>query len=400
MAFRRMVALTEVERAMKVQEVILRGMSGALKWHEAAEILGLSERQLRRWRERYDEYGYDGLFDRRRQVPSPRRIPLEVAEHVLQLYRDEYEGYNVRHFHEELQEVHDIEVSYSWTKALLQGAGLVKKAKKRGQYRRRRERRPLPGMLLHLDGSKHAWFAHPEDEQQTLLSVLDDATGECLYARFFKEEGTAEVLEVLKRVVSERGTFISLYTDRASHFVYTPNAGGPPDRSKKTQVQQVLDELGIELIVARSPQARGRSERSWRTMQGRLPNELRRAGVTSYEAANAYLEATFRPKFNRRFTVEPSERGTAFIRVVGVNLDQVFATRHERTVNPDNTVSFENRVLQLPKVKGIATLRGRKVEVRQHLDGNLDVLLGRRLVGSFPTEAGETAEPACERAHG
>lgn len=383
---------------MKVQEIILRGASGALKWHEAAEILGISERQLRRWRGRYEEHGYDGLFDRRKQQPSPRRIPMEVVEQVLELYREEYQGFNVRHFHEELQEEHNLEVSYTWTKLLLQEAGLVKKAKKRGQYRRRRERRPLPGMLLHLDGSFHRWFEHPWDERQALLAVLDDATGECLGAHFFKEEGTSEVLTVVGRVVQEHGTFISLYTDRASHFVYTPKSGGRPDRSKPTQVEQVLDELGIELIVAWSPEARGRSERAWRTMQGRLPNELRRAEITTYEEANRYLEHTFRKKFNRKFTVAPKEDGTAFVRVVGVDLDRIFATRHQRTVNPDNTVAFDNRVLQLPKVTGIATLRGRKVEVRVHLDGTTEVLLGRRLVGSFPAESIEPAQP--ERAHG
>jgi len=398
MAFRRLVPLTEVERAMKVQEIILRGASRALKWHEAAEILGISERQLRRWRERYEEHGYDGLFDRRKQQPSPRRIPMEVVEQVLQLYREEYQGYNVRHFHEELQEEHDIEVSYTWTKLLLQEAGLVKKAKKRGQYRRRRERRPLPGMLLHLDGSFHRWFEHPRDERQALLAVLDDATGECLSAHFFKEEGTSEVLTVVSRVVEEHGTFISLYTDRASHFVYTPKSGGRPDRSKPTQVEQVLDELGIELIVAWSPEARGRSERAWRTMQGRLPNELRRAGITTYEEANRYLEHIFRPKFNRKFTVAPKEEGTAFVRVVGVDLDRVFTTRHQRIVNPDNTISFENRVLQLPKVTGVATLRKRKVEVREHLDGAVSILLGRRLVASFPPELDTLA--GVERAHG
>ncbi len=384
---------------MKVQEIILRGASGALKWHEAAEILGISERQLRRWRDRYQEYGYDGLFDRRKQQPSPRRIPMETIEKVLELYREEYQGFNVRHFHEELQEEHDIEVSYTWTKLLLQEAGLVKKAKKRGQYRRRRERRPLPGMLIHLDGSFHRWFEHDEDERQCLLAILDDATGECLYARFFKEEGSAEVLHVVRRVVSEYGTFISLYTDRASHFVYTPKAGGPPDRSRKTQVEQVLDELGIELIVAWSPEARGRSERAWRTMQGRLPQELRRAGVTSYDGANCYMETTFRPKFNRKFTVTASEKGTAFIRVVGVDLSRIFATRHERTVNSDNTISFENRVLQLPKVTGVATLRKRKVEVREHLDGTIEVLLGRRLVSAFPAGCDHDLT-AAERAHG
>jgi len=391
MAQDRLVSLPEAERVMKRQEIILRAMSGELKWYQAAEILGISDRQMRRLKHRYEEYGYDGLFDRRKKVPSPKRIPMEVAEKVLRLYRDEYQGFNVRHFHEELQSEHGIKVSYTWTKLLLQGAGLVPKEKKRGRYRRRRERKPLPGMMLHLDGSPHHWFDHPTDEFQTLIAILDDATSQCLWAKFFPSEGTHEVLEGIKHVVKQHGTFISLYVDRASHFVYTPKAGGPPDRSVKTQVAQILEELGIELIAAMSPEARGRSERNWRTMQGRLPQELRRAGVNSYDAANRYLETVFLGKFNTRFSVKAKEDGTAFIPVVGVNLNRIFALRYERTVNKDNTVSFENQTLQLPKVHGISTLSGRKVEVRRHLDGTLEVLLGKRLVASFGHEEQQRA---------
>jgi len=384
MAWRRLIALSEVERVMKVQEVILRAMSGELKWYQAAEILGISDRQMRRWRRRYEEHGYDGLFDRRRRWPSPRRIPMEVAEEVLRLYREEYFDFNVSHFHEELTERQGVKVSYSWTKALLQGAGLVKKAKKRGRYRRRRERRPLPGMLLHLDGSHHRWFEDQGDDYQTLLAVLDDATSKCLAAELVGQEGTVEVLGVIKEVVENHGTLISLYTDRASHFVYTPKAGSALDRSKKTQVERVLDELGIELIPANSPQARGRGERVWRTFQGRLVPELRRAGARTYEEANRYLKEVFVPKFNRRFSLQAAEGGTAFIPVVGADLDRIFALRYERKVGRDNVVLFENQALQLPKVKGVTTLAGRKVEVRRRLDGSLDILAGNRLVASLP----------------
>lgn len=382
----RLISLPEMERTMKRQEVILRAMSGEIKWYQAAQILGISDRQMHRVKCGYEKYGYDDLVDRRKCVPSPNRIPMEVAEKIVRLYREEYFDFNVKHFHEELQENHDVGVSYSWTKVLLQGAGLVKKAKKRGKYRRRRERKPLTGMMMHLDGSQHHWFGGSEDEQQTLLAILDDATSKCLWAKFFPSEGTLEVLEGIAEVVQKHGTFISLYVDRASHFVYTPKAGGPPNRSVKTQVEQVLDELGIELIAAMSPEARGRSERNWRTMQGRLPQELRRAGATDYNAANQYLCKVFVRKFNRLFSVKSKQEGTAFIPVVGVDIKRIFALRHERTVNKDNTISFNNRMLQLPKVRGVATLAKRKVEIREHLDGVLCVYLGRRLIAEFDSE--------------
>lgn len=389
MGRKRLIALSEAERAMKVQEVILKAMSGEIKWYQAAEILGISDRQMRRWKRHYERDGYDGLFDRRRKIPSLRRICFEKAQRVLRLYREEYFDFNVKHFHEDLVEKHGILVSYTWTKTLLQGAGLVVKKKKRGQYRRRRQRRPLPGMLLHLDGSIHPWFDYESDDTQTLLSVIDDATSECLAAQFVPQESTRSVLDIVKEVVSSRGTFISLYTDRASHFVYTPKAGEEPDRSLKTQVEQVLDELGIELIVAYSPEARGRGERAFGTMQGRLVPELRRAAVCTYEQANAYLHRVFLPKYNHLFKVKAQEEGTAFLPVVGADLDRIFSLRHERTVSRDNTLHFENRCFQLPKIKGITTLARRRVQIREHLNGTLEIFSGKRLIASFPNQTFE-----------
>ena len=383
MAQRRLIALSAAERAMKIQEVILKAMSGQIKWCQAAQIIGVSGRQMRRWKRRYDEYGYDGLYDRRKNLPSPKRIPMETAEKILHLYREHYFDFNMRHFYQEIKEKHAISVSYSWTRGLLQGAGLVLKSKKRGQYRRKRERRPMTGMLLHLDGSYHRWFDHPQDERQTLLSVIDDATSECLGAVFVPQEATRPILGLLLQLVRKHGTFISLYTDRAGHFVYTPKAGEAPDRTKKTQIEMVLDELGIELIVARSPEARGRSERAFGTMQGRLVPELRRAGVTTYEDANRYLKRIFIPKYNRYFGVPSNEAGTAFMSVVGANLNRIFALRYERVVSKDNTVHLDGMVFQLPKISGVSTLAKRKVELREHLDGKWEVLSGKRLVARF-----------------
>src|SRR5271157_2985775 len=149
------VSSAEMERMMKVQEVILKAMAGSLKWREAAEIVGVSDRTMRRWRERYQEGGYDGLYDRRKRRPSPKRVSLKIAEKVLQLYREKYFDFNGRHFHQKLSEEHGVRISYTWVKMALQGAGLVSKQRRRGTHRRRRPRRPLPGMLLHLDAGKH-----------------------------------------------------------------------------------------------------------------------------------------------------------------------------------------------------------------------------------------------------
>jgi len=381
----RLVAFAEAERAMKVQEVILRAASGQIKWYQAAEILGISDRQIRRVKCDYEKYGVKGLFDGRRKQPSLHRISAETVNEVIRLYRDEFNGFNVQHFYQEMKREHPIDVSYTWVKYVLQNAGLIAKEKKRGKYRRRRERKPLTGMLLHIDGSPHRWFEHSDDERQTLIAIIDDATGECLAAKFFKEEGTKEVMELIKSVVIEHGTFIALYTDRASHFAYTPTAGGPIDHNVKTQLELALDELGIELIRAYSPQARGRSERAWRTMQGRLPLELKRLGIVSYDAANRYLSEVYLSKHNQLFTVKPEESGTAFMPIIGVDLERVFSLRENRVVNSDNTISFNNRILQLPKVANTSTLAKKKVEVREHLDGTLEVLRGKQLLARFPS---------------
>ena len=256
------VTAAEVERMMKVQQVILRAMAGSLKWWEAAEIIGVTDRTMRRWRQRYQEHGYDGLYDYRKQQPSPKRIPMEQATAVLQLYREKYFDFNVRHFHEKLTEEHGIGLSYTWVKLALQNAGLVKKQGRRGTHRRRRPRRPLPGMLLHIDASKHAWFQ--DDRYYDLISILDDATSEIYYAQLVEEEGTRTLLPAIREVIEKQGLFCALYSDRATHFFVTPKAGGKVDLHRLTQLGRALNELGIKMIPAYSPQARGRMERSYR----------------------------------------------------------------------------------------------------------------------------------------
>ena len=237
-----------VERAMKIQEVILRAVAKKIPWAQAGEILGLGARQMRRWKERYQEYGYDGLFDRRTGKPSPKRVPLATVEEILRLYQEQYNDFNVQHFHEKLREKHQIRLSYTWVKHASQMAGFVKKSRKRGIHRRRRERRPLPGMLLHLDGSSHAWFQ--DDRRYDLLVILDDATSEIYYAQLVEEESTVTVMRALREVIERKGAFCALYSDRATHFFHTPKAGQAVDRTHPTQVGRALAEMGIQMIPA------------------------------------------------------------------------------------------------------------------------------------------------------
>jgi transposase len=382
------------ERAMKVQEVILRAMAKRISWWQAAEILGISDRSMRRWRERYQERGYDGLFDRRRGKPSPKRVPLETVEKVLRLYQEKYFDFNVRHFQEKLVEEHGIKLSYTWVKGALQGAGLVKKGRKRGVHRKRRPRRPLPGMLLHLDGSRHSWF---QDERwYDLIAILDDATSEIYYAQLVAEESTRTVMAAIQEVIERKGLFCALYSDRASHFFETPQAGGPVDRQRRTQIGRALAELGIELIPAYSPQARGRSERNFGTWQGRLPQELRVAGISTVEEANRFLRQRYIAEFNHRFAVSACEPGTAFLPAEGRDLDRVFSIQHERVVNRDNTVQLDQQVYQIEKTSWRGTLAGCRVILCEHLDGRLTIHYGPHVVASFSAKerAGKVAAPS------
>lgn len=376
--------VTAGERTMKVQEVILRAMAKKLTWWQAAEVLGISDRQMRRWKKRYAAYGYDGLYDRRRGKPSPRRVAVETVEKVLELYREKYFDLNVQHFHEKLVEEQRLQLSYTWVKLALQGAGLIAQGRKRGVHRKRRPRRPLPGMLLHLDGSKHRWFQ--DDRWHDLIAVMDDATSEVYYAQLVEEESTLTVMAALRRVVEERGVFCALYSDRASHFFVTPKAGEPVDRSRVTQVGRALKELEIEMIAAYSPQARGRSERAFQTWQGRLPQELRLAEIRSLEEANRFLRERYVAAFNGRFRVAAAEAGHAFVRATGRDLDRIFSIQQERTVSRDNTVSVDHRVLQLERSRWRATLAGCRVTVCEHQDGRLSVRYGPHLVGRYDAE--------------
>ncbi len=379
-----------MERTMKIQEVILRALAKRITWWQAAEIIGISDRQMRRWLQRYELYGYDGLYDRRKGKPSPRQVPVETVKKVLGLYREKYFDFNVRHFHEKLREEHALQLSYTWVKLALQGAGLVEKGRKRGVHRKRRPRRPLPGMLLHMDGSEHTWFQ--DDRWYDLLVLLDDATSEIYYAQLVEEESTHTVLAALREVIEQKGVFCALYSDRASHFFLTPKAGEPVDRQRLTQVGRALAELRIEMIPAYSPQARGRGERNFRTWQGRLPQELRLRAIATLAAANRFLRESYIAEFNGKFTVPAAEPGSAFTRLRGVDLDQVFSMKYERVVNRDNTVSWANHCLQIEKTSWRGSLAGCRVTVYEHLDGTVSVGYGPRRVGRYTAEGLALAE--------
>jgi transposase len=301
------VVFTLRRRAMKMQQVILKAMSGEYNWIQAAEILGMDVRSLLRWRRRMETHGYDGLLDRRRRVPSPRRIPVTEVERVLRLYREKYAGFNGRHFHQTACREHGVRLSYSFVKKALQEAGLLKKGRVRGRHRRRREPRACFGEMLHLDGSLHPWLALWPEQKQTLVAVQDDATKRLLHAELFESESTFAVMTALRQVLVSQGLPMALYSDRASWAVYTPKAGGAYDRDRLTQVGRALKRLGIEHILSYSPQARGRSERLNRTLQDRLVNELRVAGIRRVPAANRYIRERFLPRHNEQFARAPQD---------------------------------------------------------------------------------------------
>jgi len=376
---------------MKLQDVMLRAMAKRITWFQAAEILGISCRQMQRWKTRFRLEGYEGLFDRRRGIPSPKRVPLKTVEEVLRLYQEQYFDFNVRHFHEKLSSEHNIQLSYTWVKQALQGAGLVKTRRKRGKHRKRRPRRPLPGMMLHIDGSQHRWFN--DDRWYDLLVLMDDATSEIYYAQLVEQESTRTVMTGLRAVIEQKGLFCALYSDRASHFFLTPKTGEPVDHNRVTQVGRALRELGIHLIPAYSPQARGRSERGFGTWQGRLPQELRLRGLTTIDGANQFLRAHYISEFNQRFMVKAAERGTAFVPLKRKDLDLVFSLQHERVVARDNTVSFAQRSWQLERTKLRGTLAGCRVVVHEHLDDTLSITFGPHVVGRYQTEAVEMTPP-------
>lgn len=382
-----------VERAMKVEEVYMRAMAKKITWMEAAQILGVTDRTMRRWKREHDKHGY--VIDRRWGKPSEKRVAVEIIEKVLGLYRDQYFDLSVRHFHEKLGAEHGIGLSYTWVKRALQAAGLVAKKPDRRVHRRKRPRRPLPGMLLHIDGSHHQWFQ--DDRWYDLLVILDDATNEVYYAQLVEDESTRTVLAALRDVVERQGYFCALYSDRASHFFHTPKGQQSVDPRQLTQVGRALKELGIQMIPSYSPQARGRGERNFRTWQGRLPQELRLRGITTLEDANTFLRNSYLKQFNANFAVPAAESGTAFGSSQFFDLDRIFSIQHERTVNADNTVRLANMIFQIQPTRWRSTLAGCRIRVIETLDGTITLMYGPNIVGRYHPDGRPIVDPSLEQ---
>ncbi len=380
---------------MTRNEVMVQAIAKKLTWIQAAEICGISARQMRRLKGRYERDGYDGLVDGRSGQPRRKRIALETIERLCELRRTQYADFSVQHFWEKATEVHKLEISYTWAKLALQAAGLAEKSPGRGKYRRRRERRPLRGMMLHLDGSTHEWIAG--EPLQDLIVLQDDADSRIHYAQFVPQEGTLSTFAAVQHVLQQAGRFCELYTDRGAHFCHTPVAGQAATTDHQGQVSRALKALGIRQILAYSPQARGRSERTFQTIQGRLPQELRAAGITTYAAAKEYLQRVFLPDFNRRFTVTPTQTGSAFVSLVGVDLELLLSIQHERTVNNDSVVSFESVRLQLPRRSDRAYYVRCPVLVHEFPEGTLGISYQGRLLARYTRDGQLLAVPPVPR---
>lgn len=379
---RRASALWEVF-VVRFEEALERYRKRRLTADEAGELLGMSGRHFRRLRVRYDEEGEMGLRDRRLGKPSPRRAPAAELTRMQILYQERYRDFTVKHFHEQLRQRHDYKLSYTVTRLALQGAGLAGRQKRRGgAHRKRRERRPLPGMLLFQDGSTHRWIG-ALDHDLDLVVTLDDATGAIYSAILVAQEGTASSFQGLAETIAGQGLFRAFYTDRGSHYFHTPKAGGKVDKSKPTQVGRALAQLGITHIPSYSPEARGRMERAFGTLQQRLPPELRLAEIASIEAANRYLKEQFVPDYNTRFAVPAAEEGSAFLPYAGRALEDVLCIQDTRQVGRDNCVDWYGTSLQIPPQRHRHHYVKATVRVHQYPDGSLAIFDGPGCLARF-----------------
>lgn len=369
-------------RIMRFQEAYEGWHKGRLSQEEAARILGICQRSFRRYRDRYEGKGMEGLMDKRISQASHRRAPLDEVMAVQEKYREGYGGWNVRHFHSFYQREGGRR-SYTWVKSRLQEAGLVMRAKRKGAHRKRRERSAMPGMLLHQDGSRHEWVAK---QQWDLIVTMDDATNEHYSMFFVAEESTESSFAGVEETIGGKGLFCSLYTDRGSHYWNTPEAGGRVDKVNLTQFGRAMKQLGISMIAAYSPEARGRSERMFRTHQDRLPKELAKEGITTMEAANRYLRKKYMPRFNTEFTCQARETGTAFVPYIGADIKDILCEQYERTVGNDNCVHFNNRILQLPADQYRFNYVKTKVRIHKYPDGTLGVFHGPRKLAGYDAQ--------------
>lgn len=370
-------------------EVLSVYKSNRLSCLEAAIMMGVSERHFRRLRDKYEDEGVEGLLDKRLGKASARRVPADRIEEVLTAYRTQYRGMNALHFHEKLVET-GFKYSYSWTKAVLQSRGLITRLPQKGGHRVRRERRAMRGMMLFQDGSTHEWLlGQPKID---LIVTLDDATSEITSMFFVAQEGTISTLQGIKETIESKGLFGSFYTDRGSHYFHTPQAGGKVDKENLTQVGRALKQLGIQHIASYSPQGRGRMERVFGTLQGRLPFDLRLAGIEDVNDANIWIKNTYIAQHNARFSVEPTEEISAYVPFIG-DLDQILCLQEERVVGQDNCVRYNNKVLQIPKDIHRYHYVKASVLVREYLDKSLAIFHGPRLLAKYNRFGGLALTP-------
>jgi transposase InsO family protein len=341
-------------------------------------------------RDRYEAEGAEGIIDRRRGRVSGRRAPVDQVEWVIDQYMTRYFDFTVKHFHEEIAK-RGFVYSYAWTRMVLYRSGLVRPKRRLGPRRKKRPRRALPGMMVFQDGSTHEWLAgqRPLD----LIVTMDDATSEVYSMFLVEEEGTASTLRGLSETIGKAGLFSSFYTDRGSHYFFTPKAGEKVSRAQLTQVGRALQELGIRHIASYSPQGRGRMERVWGTLQGRLPQVLRLEEITTVEAANRFIAETYIEAHNARFAVPPQEEGSAFVPFVG-DLSAILCVKHHRTVGNDNCVRFGKLDLQIPEQSHRRHYVRVTIEVRQYGDGSLAIFHGPRRLADYAADgtliSGET----------
>ena len=369
-------------RLMKFEDIYELRTERRINVEEAAVLLGMSERTLRRYVRRYELEGIDGLRDRRIGRAAHNAASVDEVIRVTDLYRNAYYGYSASHFFDKYRDKHKGDRSYNWVKKVLQENGLVTKAKKRGQHRRKRPRQPMEGMMIHQDASTHEWV---KGEYWDLIVTMDDATNEIYSAFFVEEEGTRSSFIGVKEVIELKGLFCSFYSDRGSHYWHTNEAGGKVDKNNLTQFGRAMQQLGIEMIAAYSPEARGRSERMFGTLQNRLPLELKSEGITDMNKANQFLKETFLPAFNKRFSVKAQEIKSAFIawNATHIELKDILCLQEQRTVSKDNTVSYKGNKLQIPQNSYRYSYAKTKVKVHEYVDGSIAIFHGPRKLVKF-----------------
>ena len=379
---------------MRFEQAYVGWNEGRLTQSEAAELLGQCERSFRRHVQRYEVDGLQGLLDRRLSQISKRRASAAEVDQVIELYKTSFAGWNLSHFHSKYKAEFKGLRSYSWLKSVLQGAGAAKVHKARGKHRIKRDRAPLAGMMIHQDASTHRWV---DQSVWDLVVTMDDATGEHTSMFFCEQEGSASSFHGIGQTIARYGLFASLYTDRGAHYFTTPKAGGKVDKVNLTQLGRALKQLGIGHIAAYSPQARGRSERAFQTHQGRLPQELARAGITDIQAANRYLEEVYRPEHNREFGVVSRCEGTAYVPFISGNLPDILCEQHERTADNDNCVSFEGMQLQIPADEFRYHYVHTRLRVHRYVDATLAVFHGPRRLACYDAKGQQRQDSGKEQ---